>query len=159
MITPKASIYRYGSTRQPHEGLRLGVARHVPRGIKREDWQPLGYFDQWLPLLAPTADLVAQYQQKKITFATFSKRYRSQMKSRDCQQIIDLLAAIALFLPISLGCYCEDEHRCHRSLLQKLIVKQVQGKAKKFALLREHGRAEDILKYSSPVCFQSLEED
>ncbi|WP_395745258.1 DUF488 domain-containing protein [Prosthecobacter sp.] len=117
-------IYRYGSARSKGEGLRIGVSRHVPRGVRREDWAKDGYFDLWLPLLSPSADLVNAYLSDKITWAVFSRRYRSQMKKRECSQIIDLLALMSQQATFCLGCFCEDETRCHRSLLQQLVAER-----------------------------------
>jgi uncharacterized protein YeaO (DUF488 family) len=158
-MTPHISTYRYRSPREAKEGLRLGVTRYVPRGIRRADWQSRGYFDQWLPLLAPTSDLVAKYQQKKVSFAAFSKLYEKQMKTRESRQVIDLLATVAFFLPLSLGCYCKDEDLCHRSVLRKIILKAAKVKAKESIVFLENRESGDIVKYASPVCFRSLEED
>jgi len=93
------STYQYGSPRQPNEGLRLGVARHVPRGVRREDWQRKNYFDLWLPLVAPTSDLVSQYKHGRTTFKVFSRHYRAQMKTAESRQVIELLASVAMFQP------------------------------------------------------------
>ena len=158
-MTPSISTYRYGSPRHENEGLRLGVARHVPRGIRRTDWQSRGYFDQWVPLLAPSSDLVAKYQQKKVSFLTFARLYENQMKTRESRQVIDLLATIAVFLPISLGCYCEDEDLCHRSVLRKMILKAAEVKAREFTIFLENRESGDIAKYASPVCFRDFEEE
>ncbi|HEY5954309.1 MAG TPA: DUF488 family protein [Terrimicrobiaceae bacterium] len=158
-MKPRISTYRYGSPRQTNEGLRLGVARHVPRGIRREDWQSGGYFDQWVPLLAPTSDLVAKYRQKKVRFATFTRLYQNQMKAPASRQVIDLLATISLFLPISIGCYCEDESLCHRSVLRKLILKAAESKTGVFESFLEMRESGDLAKFASPVCFRDLEEE
>jgi uncharacterized protein YeaO (DUF488 family) len=139
--------------------MRLGVARHVPRGLRREDWQSGGYFDQWVPLLAPTSDLVANYRQKKVRFATFARLYQNQMKAPASRQVIDLLATIALFLPISIGCYCEDESLCHRSVLRKLLLKAAESKTGVFESFREMRESGDLAKFASPVCFRDLEEE
>ena len=120
------SCYRYGSPRQRGEGLRIGAARHLPRGVKRGDWQRGNYFDTWLPLVAPTADLVAAFKHEQITFPAFARRYRAQMKAPEARHVIDLLAAVARSQPISVGCFCEDESRCHRSILRALIAERVK---------------------------------
>jgi uncharacterized protein YeaO (DUF488 family) len=127
-LTPLLGIYRYGSERRLGEGLRIGAARFVPRGVRREDWQRNGCFDLWLPLLAPSADLVGEFRHGHIPFATFARRYRSEMKSRESSQVIDLLAGVSLFQPISLGCYCEDESVCHRSILIQLIASAAENR-------------------------------
>ena len=119
------SSYRYGSPRRPGEGLRIGAARHLPRGVKRSDWKRGNYFDTWLPLVAPTSDLVAAFKREQIDFRTFARRYRAQMKAPEARHVIDLLAAVAQSQPISVGCFCEDESRCHRSILRALIVEKL----------------------------------
>ncbi len=127
-MKPMLTTYRYGSRRQPGEGLRIGVARHVPRGVRREDWQRGGYFDTWVPLLAPTSDVVAAFKHGKIPFSTFARHYKSQMKASEPRQIIGLLAALSLRTPISIGCYCEDESCCHRSLLRPMILAEAKDR-------------------------------
>lgn len=119
--------YRYGSPRKPGEGLRIGSARHLPRGVKRIDWQRGNYFDTWLPLVAPTADLVAAFKREEIDFGTFARRYRAQMKAPEARHVIDLLAAVARRQPISVGCFCEDESLCHRSILRGLIAERLEA--------------------------------
>lgn len=134
-MKPCIQSYRYGSKRQPGEGLRIGSARYLPRGIRREDWQPGNYFDLRLPLLAPSTKLVSEYKHGKIGFPAFSRHYRSEMKAPECRQVIELLAGVALFQPISVGCFCEDESKCHRSLLRDLIEKEAKRKAPGFSHL------------------------
>jgi len=152
-MKPMISAYRYGSPRQPHEGIRIGSARHVPRGVRREDWQRKNYFDRWVPLLAPTAELVSGYRHGKINFSVFSRRYKSQMKKAESRQIIELLGAIALFQPISVGCFCEDESRCHRSLLRDLILKESKKQSVGFTKLFKSVDHGDVERFASPVCF------
>jgi uncharacterized protein YeaO (DUF488 family) len=115
-------IYRYGSPRTQGEGLRIGCARHLPRGVRREDWSRKNFFDLRLPLLAPTAPLVKAYLGGSISWAVFRRKYRAEMKAPECRQVIDLLAGLSLATPFALGCFCEDETHCHRSLLQRLVV-------------------------------------
>ena len=119
--------YRYGSPRRPDEGLRIGSARHLPRGVKRTEWQRGNYFDTWLPLVAPTAELVSAFKHEQIDFRAFASRYRTQMKAPEARHVIDLLAAVARTQPISVGCFCEDESRCHRSLLRGLIAERLNA--------------------------------
>lgn len=152
-MKPWITTYRYGTDRQPGEGFRIGVTRHVPRGVRREDWQRRNYFDLWLPLLSPSADLLARYRQEKISFAVFSSQYKSQMKAPECRQVIELLAAVSLRQRLSLGCFCENESRCHRSLLQKLVLKAAKMKASEFSALRLDTDAEERERFASPVCF------
>lgn len=121
---PPPGMYRYASPRQPVEGLRIGVTRHAPRGIRREDRQRLGYFDLWLPMLGPSPALLKEYREEKLTWAVFARRYRKEMRQPQCQQVIQLLAAFSHTTPFSLGCYCEDETHCHRSLLLPLVLEE-----------------------------------
>ena len=115
-------LYRYGSQRLAGEGLRIGVARHLPRGVRREDWQKGNYFDLRLPLLAPTARVLKDYLGGKIVWKVFARRYLTEMKSADSRHVIDMLAGFSTLTAFSLGCFCEDETHCHHSLLQKLIA-------------------------------------
>lgn len=119
---PPPGTYRYATPREAGEGLRIGVTRHVPRGVRKEDWKRRGYFDLWLPLLSPSAELLKGYLHGKITWAVFARRYRTEMKSAECKQVIDLLASISWTMHFSIGCFCEDESHCHRSLLLPLIT-------------------------------------
>ncbi|EIQ00589.1 hypothetical protein OpiT1DRAFT_05137 [Opitutaceae bacterium TAV1] len=112
--------YRYGEAdRLP--GLSIGVARFLPRNVRREDYFSKGYFEIWLPLLAPGRELVAAYRKHDISHEAFASRYRKEMKENAPAQVIRLLAAQARHARINLGCFCEDASRCHRSVLATLI--------------------------------------
>ena len=76
-------------------------------------------------MVAPTSDLIAAFKREQIDFRTFARRYRAQMKAPEARHVIDLLAAVARSQPISVGCFCEDESRCHRSILRVLIVEKL----------------------------------
>lgn len=121
-VIPPPELYRYATPRQPGEGLRIGVTRHAPRGVRREDRQRLGYFDLWLPMLGPSPALLKDYREGVLIWAAFARRYRREMRQPECQQVIRLLAAFSRVTPLSLGCYCEDEDHCHRSLLLPLVL-------------------------------------
>ncbi len=149
-------LYRYGSPRAAREGWRVGVARHLPRGVRRGNWRKLGHFDLWLPLLAPSAELVKAYRGGEIAWAVFARRYRAEMKKPECRQVIDLLAGFSLAMPFSLGCFCEDESRCHRSLLQRLIL---DSPAAKQGLPPLPGLPESAERFVSPVCLARWEEE
>ncbi|MGH8021822.1 MAG: DUF488 domain-containing protein [Opitutaceae bacterium] len=118
------NIYRYGE-RKGLAGLCIGVARHLPRGVRRADYVRKGYFDVWLPTLAPSPEIVAAYRHGKITLRVFSARYHREMRRPDARHAIALLAAVSRNQPIHLGCYCEDPERCHRTLLAKLVERAV----------------------------------
>ena len=119
-LRPRLGVYRYGHP-EPPDGLLIGVARYLPRGVRRQDYANRGYFDLWLPLLSPSASLVAAYRKNQITFRRFAANYRGEMRQPAPRQVIRLIAAISRCQPVRLGCFCEDANRCHRSVLRKLI--------------------------------------
>jgi uncharacterized protein YeaO (DUF488 family) len=153
MTEPMLTCYRYGSKRALKEGLRIGAARHVPRGVRRQDWQRCNYFDVWLPLVAAASDLVADYRHEKIGFKVFSQRYRNQMKATESRQVVQLLGTMSLSQPISIGCYCEDEKRCHRSILRELIANEAKAVAGRLFAARPDAHGDDEEHYASPVCY------
>lgn len=118
-------IVRLGTPRHPGEGLRIGTVRRPPRGVRKADYAARDYYDAWLPELAPTAPLVAWALSKPFTparWALYARRYRSQMREPAAQRQIALLAALSTRADFSVGCYCEDESHCHRSLLRDLLI-------------------------------------
>lgn len=102
-------------------GLSIGVSRHLPRGVSRSDYAARGYFHVWLPLVAPSAALVAAYRRRDVTFAQFAAAYRREMTRAAPRQAIRLLAAVAQGQPVNLGCFCADTAACHRTVLADLI--------------------------------------
>jgi uncharacterized protein YeaO (DUF488 family) len=122
-----ARIVRLGTPRDPGEGLRIGTVRRPPRGVRKRDYAARDYFDVWLPELAPSASLVSSALSKPFTpqrWAVFQRRYRREMLQPAAQRLIALLAALSSQTNFSVGCYCEDETRCHRSLLRKLLIER-----------------------------------
>ena len=120
-------IVRLGTPRVKGEGLRLGTVRRPPRGVPKAEFASRDFYDAWLPELAPSEELVA-FGLKSTdagTWRTFVRRYRAEMKRPAAARLLDLLAALSQDSALSVGCYCEDESRCHRSVLR--------------GLLREHG--------------------
>jgi uncharacterized protein YeaO (DUF488 family) len=118
-------VVRLGEPRLPGEGLRVGTVRRPPRGVRKEDYASLDYFDVWLPELAPASDIVSWALSESWTnqrWATFARRYRKQMAAPEARHLIQLLAGMSKQTNLSVGCYCEDESRCHRSLLRDLLV-------------------------------------
>jgi uncharacterized protein YeaO (DUF488 family) len=152
-MRPHLSTYRYGTKRKQGEGLRIGATRQVPRGIKSEDWQKKGYFDLWMPLLSPSAELLEKYLHQKLSYRIFARRYQTEMKSRESRQVIELLAAVSLSQPISLGCFCQDESRCHRRVLHMLVLSEAKRRAVRLSKLHQGDRKEEQTRYASPVCF------
>ena len=117
-------VVRLGSPRARHEGLRIGTVRRPPRGVKKRDYARLDYYDLWLPELSPNAPLVAWAMSKPWTEARweqFARRYRAEMRAPGAQRLIALLAALSSQSNFSVGCYCEDQSRCHRSVLGELL--------------------------------------
>lgn len=122
----KLITYQLGMPRQPGEGLRLGVVRRPPRGVRKADYARLDYYDVWLPVLAPSAPLLSwihgQDLEAEAVWRRFTARYRAEMLNQtDARQAVLLLARLAAQTPIALGCHCADERRCHRSLLYALV--------------------------------------
>ena len=117
-------VVRLGERRLPGEGLRLGTVRRPPRGVPKSQCSSRDFYDVWLPDLAPSAGLVKQSQQgaDERAWQTFERRYRTEMKQPEASRLLDLLAALSHDTDLSVGCYCTDEHRCHRSVLRALLV-------------------------------------
>ena len=115
------ATYRYGTPRKRGEGLRIGTTRYLPRGVKKKDYAKGDYFDVWFPLVAPSRELIAWFRDGDRTTADFYRRYRKEMSATDARQAIALLAELAKRTPIAVGCYCEEESRCHRAELARLI--------------------------------------
>jgi len=120
-------VVRLGSPRTAGEGPRLGTVRRPPRGVKKEDFATRNYFDVWLPDLAPSAPVVSAALSKPWTssrWENFSKRYRREMAKPPADRLLSLLALLSKETNFSIGCYCEDESRCHRSLLRELLIEK-----------------------------------
>lgn len=118
---PKLQTFRIGTPRKKGEGVRIGTVRFLPRGVKKEDYARLDYFDVWFPLLAPSHKLFQEFRSGKKSWNEFSKAYRKEMSNTDCRQAMLLLIELSKKTPIAIGCYCEDESNCHRSVLFELI--------------------------------------
>lgn len=117
-------IVRLGTARTRGEGLRIGTVRHPPRGVPKSEHSKQNWYDVWLPELAPSAQAVklAQAAVTDRQWAAFLKKYRSEMSAPDKARMLDLLAAMSHQSNFSVGCYCEDESRCHRSALRALLA-------------------------------------
>jgi len=115
-------VVRLGMPRTRGEGLRLGTVRRPPRGVRKADYARRDFFDLWLPELAPSQPLVRYALSQPWTdqrWKQYSRRYLREMK--DADRLLGLLAALSRTADFSVGCYCEREDRCHRSLLKKLL--------------------------------------
>ncbi len=119
-------IVRLGTPRTSNEGVRLGTVRRPPRGVPKADFARRDYYDVWLPALAPTQELVsfALASRDERSWNTFERRYRAEMKHPDAAHLLDFLAALSHQTNFAVGCYCEDEERCHRSVLRKLLTER-----------------------------------
>lgn len=120
------AVLRLGTPRLPHEGVRLGTVRRPPRGVAKAQIAARDFYDVWLPILAPSAELVAfaQQAQDERAWNTFTRRYRAEMSRPDAARTLDLLVALSRQTSFSLGCYCENQRRCHRSVLETLLAER-----------------------------------
>ena len=116
-------IVRLGSDRVPGEGLRIGTVRRPPRGVPKGQYSARNFYDVWLPTLAPSTATVklAQDVQTAGEWRRFVRKYRSEMAAPENRATLDLLAALSHRADFSVGCYCADESRCHRSVLRALL--------------------------------------
>lgn len=110
----------------PDEGLRLGTVRRPPRGVPKAEFARRDFYDVWLPSLSPSAELVAFALDApdERAWKTFERKYRAEMAKPDASRLLDLLAALSRQTNFSVGCYCENEERCHRSVLKKLLAER-----------------------------------
>lgn len=119
------TVVRLGTPRRAGEGVRLGTVRRPPRGVKAAEYASRDFFDVWLPELAPSAPTVKWALSEPWTparWTRYSRRYRREMDAPAARHLIALLAALSRTTSLAVGCYCEDESRCHRSLLRELLA-------------------------------------
>jgi uncharacterized protein YeaO (DUF488 family) len=116
-------IVRLGSDRFPDEGLRIGTVRRPPRGVPKSKFSSGNWYDVWFPNLSPKAETVklALAAKNERQWAAFVKLYRREMATAENSRVLDLLASLSHQTHFSVGCYCEDEARCHRSILRQLL--------------------------------------
>lgn len=119
-------IVRLGSPRSEGEGLRIGTVRRLPRGVPKAEYASRDYFDVWLPNLAPSPELMAQGKssQNEKEWAAFRRAFRAEMSTPEVSKILDLLAALSHHTQLAIGCYCEEESHCHRSILRELLTER-----------------------------------
>lgn len=120
-------VVQLGTPKERNEGPRLGTVRLLPRGIRKQDYARLNYFDVWLPEVAPSRALVSYARAKPWTnarWASYARRYLREMRHPEARRMIALLAALSNQANFSIGCYCETPGRCHRSLLGRLLREQ-----------------------------------
>ncbi|MBA4329696.1 MAG: DUF488 domain-containing protein [Polaromonas sp.] len=116
-------IVRLGSPRSANEGLRIGTVRRPPRGVPRAEFASQDWYDVWYPNLAPSVETMklGQSVETDRDWAAFSKKYRAEMNEAGASRNLDLLAALSHQTNFAMGCYCDNEARCHRSLLRDLL--------------------------------------
>lgn len=119
-------IVQLGSPRASNEGLRIGTVRRPPRGVPKSEYSARNYYDVWLPNLAPSDQLLKAGRSAKneTDWRSFIKRYRSEMSRAENSRVLDLLAALSHQANFSVGCYCNDEQHCHRSVLRQLLAER-----------------------------------
>lgn len=116
-------VVQLGSDRARGEGLRIGTVRRPPRGVPKERYASENWYDVWLPNLAPSPELVKEAQDASTDaeWRAFVRKYRAEMARPEAKHLVSLLAALSHETSFSVGCYCEDEARCHRSVLRELL--------------------------------------
>lgn len=117
-------IVRLGSDRLPEEGVRIGTVRRPPRGVPKSEYAVRNWYDVWFPILAPSAETMKLGQEARTPaqWAAFIRRYRAEMAAPEARHALALLAALSRTTNFSVGCYCADEDRCHRSALRQLLA-------------------------------------
>jgi uncharacterized protein YeaO (DUF488 family) len=116
-------IVRLGSPRAEGEGLRIGTVRRPPRGVSKEEYSTRNLFDVWFPNLAPSETLLKSTSPTDDrSWKTFERKFRAEMKQPEARRDLELLAALSHTTNFSVGCYCADESRCHRSILRALLA-------------------------------------
>ena len=119
-------VVRLGSARVDGEGTRIGTVRRPPRGVPKADFAAQDWYDVWFPNLAPSVETMKLGQQAETPaqWAAFTRKYRAEMATPDSSHAIDLLAALSRQTHFSVGCYCENEAHCHRSVLRSLLLEK-----------------------------------
>lgn len=119
-------VVRLGSPRHADEGLRIGTVRRPPRGVPKTEFAAQNWYDVWFPNLAPTVETMklGQAAATPAQWAKFAAKYKSEMSSPEATHSLELLAALSRGSNFSVGCYCEDESHCHRSVLRALLIEK-----------------------------------
>ncbi|MES2974785.1 MAG: DUF488 family protein [Pseudomonadota bacterium] len=120
------TIIQLGTPRASGEGLRIGTVRRPPRGVPKAEFASQNWYDVWYPNLAPSVETMKAGQEAATDkdWASFKKKYRSEMAEAEPSRSLDLLAALSKTASFSMGCYCENEARCHRSVLRELLAER-----------------------------------
>jgi uncharacterized protein YeaO (DUF488 family) len=120
------SIIRLGSPRQRDEGVRLGTVRRPPRGVPKSEFANRDYYDVWLPNLAPSETVMqmGRAADSDAAWRRFARAFTAEIKKPDASRLLDALAALSHGADFAVGCYCEDESRCHRSILRRELQRR-----------------------------------
>lgn len=119
-------IVQLGTPRADGEGLRLGTVRRPPRGVPKEEFSKRNFYDVWLPNLSPSEELMkaGKEAQTDVNWKKFVKRFKDELKQPDTSKVLDLLAALSHQTNLAIGCYCDNEARCHRSVLREALTER-----------------------------------
>lgn len=117
-------MVRLGTPRLPGEGIRIGTVRRPPRGVPKAQFSNRNWYDVWFPILAPAVDTMklGLGARSAADWSTFARKYQAEMSRPDAKRSLELLAVLSHATDFSVGCYCEDETRCHRSILKRLLI-------------------------------------
>ena len=117
-------IIRLGTPRTPGEGTRIGTVRHPPRGVPKAQFSEQNWYDVWFPNLAPSVETMklGQNAASPAQWAAFARKYKAEMGAPAAKHDQELLAVLSHTANFSVGCYCQHEDRCHRSILRQLLV-------------------------------------
>ena len=119
-------IVRLGTPRAPGEGLRVGTVRRPPRGVPKSEFASQDWYDVWYPNLAPSVETMKQAQEAETPaqWNAFVRKFKTEMAEPDASRSLDLLAALSHGTALAVGCYCENEAHCHRSVLRSLLAER-----------------------------------
>ena len=119
-------IVRLGSARSEDEGIRIGTVRRPPRGVPKAEFASQNWYDVWFPNLAPSIETMKLGQEAETPqrWATFIKKYKTEMSKPEANHALELLAMLSHSSNFSVGCYCENEAHCHRSVLRMLLLEK-----------------------------------
>ena len=119
-------VVRLGTRRVPGEGTRIGTVRRPPRGVRKDQIAAGDFYDVWFPLLAPSVETMTAFRREMTepAWRRFVRAYRKEMVRPDASHALDLLATLSQGTDFSVGCYCEDENRCHRSILRAMLAER-----------------------------------
>jgi uncharacterized protein YeaO (DUF488 family) len=119
-------IVRLGTKRVPNEGIRIGTVRRPPRGVSKNEYSAQNWYDVWFPNLSPSPQTLklGQNAENENEWKGFLRKFRAEMAAPENSRTLDLLAALSYQSNFSIGCYCADEQRCHRSVLRTLLLER-----------------------------------